>query len=174
MRFGAVPLALAGGATLAHSVTLPGGRLRQGRVLAEGDLATLAAAGIAEVVVARLEADDVAEDAAAPCVARACVPDPGAARIDLTAPFTGRVNFHAAAAGILEADRAAIDAINRADPAITLATLPPSPAPPPAGWSPRSGSSPTPSPARGSGRPRPRPPRPSASAPSSASRPASS
>lgn len=126
MRFGAVPIAEAMGAILAHSAALPGGgRLRKGRVLDAADLAALAAGGLDEVVVARLEAGDVAEDEAAARVAAAVVPDPAAALLDATEPFTGRVNFHAAATGVIEVDAAAVDALNRIDPAITLATLAP-------------------------------------------------
>ena len=40
------------------------------------------------------------------------------------APFTGRSNLYAEAAGLLVVDRAAIDRLNRIDPAITVATLP--------------------------------------------------
>ncbi|MCL4675568.1 MAG: molybdopterin biosynthesis protein, partial [Pararhodobacter sp.] len=65
MKFGAVPLAAARGAVLAHSVPVAGGRLRKGRVLEAGDLAALAAAGLDRVTVARLEPEDLDEDAAA-------------------------------------------------------------------------------------------------------------
>src|SRR5690606_24902836 len=78
------------------------------------------AAQVETVVVARLEEGDVHEDAAAARLA-AAVAGPG---VEVDAPFTGRANLHASANGILVVDRAAIDAFNRADPAITLATLP--------------------------------------------------
>jgi molybdenum cofactor cytidylyltransferase len=39
-------------------------------------------------------------------------------------PFTGRANLRAEGAGILQLDRAVIDAVNAVDPAITVATLP--------------------------------------------------
>ncbi len=70
MEFGPVPLALAQGAILAHSVPLPNGRLRKGVVLGPDDLARLAAAGLAEVTVARLGPQDMHEDAAALAIAR--------------------------------------------------------------------------------------------------------
>ncbi|MCE6959033.1 molybdopterin-binding protein [Cereibacter sphaeroides] len=125
MRFGPVPLAEAEGAILAHSLVLPGGRLRKGLVLDPATLARLAAAGVAEVIVARPDPADVAEDEAAARLARALVPDGAAAGLSCSAAFTGRVNLNAAAPGLvaLEADR--IHALNRIDPAITLATLAP-------------------------------------------------
>jgi molybdenum cofactor cytidylyltransferase len=124
MRFGPVALAEAEGALLAHSLSAGGLRLRKGRPLTAADLAALAAAGVAEVTVARLDEGDVAEDAAAEALAAALVPDPAAAGLTLTAPFTGRVNLVAAGDGVLRVDRAAVDALNGGDPGLTLATLP--------------------------------------------------
>jgi molybdenum cofactor cytidylyltransferase len=123
MRFGPVPLAEAEGAILAHSVVADGTRLRKGRRLGEADLAALAAAGIAEVTVARLEPGDLGEDAAAAAIAAALAPDPGALGLTVSAPFTGRVNLFAAEAGLLRVAPAAVAALNAVDPAITLATL---------------------------------------------------
>jgi molybdenum cofactor cytidylyltransferase len=124
MRFGPVPLAEAEGAILAHSLSLGGGRLRKGRVLTADDVAAMAAAGVGEVTVARLGPDDVAEDAAAAALAAALVPDPAAAGLTLTEPFTGRVNLNATGPGIVALDAGAVARLNRVDPAITLATLP--------------------------------------------------
>jgi molybdenum cofactor cytidylyltransferase len=123
MRFGPVPVATAEGAVLAHSLAAGGLRLRKGRVLAAADLAALAAAGVGEVTVARLDREDLSEDAAAEAVARALAPDPSGLGLALTASFTGRVNLLAEAAGVLRVDREAVDALNAVDPAITLATL---------------------------------------------------
>ncbi|MFN3824274.1 MAG: molybdopterin-binding protein [Pseudorhodobacter sp.] len=124
MDFGEVPLDRALGAILAHSVALPDGRLRKGKVLDAEDLARLASGALNRVTVARLGPDDVDEDAAALAVARALVPDPSVAGIDLRAVGTGRVNLHAQGAGIVRIDAAAIHALNAADPTITVATLP--------------------------------------------------
>lgn len=124
MRFGPVALAEAMGAILAHSVNLAGVRFKKGRLLGPEDIAALAAAGLAQVTVARLEPEDVAEDAAAARIARAIAPDPAALGLSLSAPFTGRANLFAAAGGVLRVDRAAIDALNSLDEAITLACLP--------------------------------------------------
>ena len=65
MRFGAVPLDDAEGAILAHSVRLARGRLAKGRRLTRDDVTDLAAAGHHSVTVARLDAVDIGEDAAA-------------------------------------------------------------------------------------------------------------
>jgi molybdenum cofactor cytidylyltransferase len=125
MRFGPVPLAEALGAILAHSVALPEGRLRKGLVLGAEDLQRLAAAGLSEVVVARLDPGDVAEDAAAAALARALVPDPAAAGLTPGEAHTGRVNLNAAWPGVLEVEPTAVHALNRVHPSITLAVLPP-------------------------------------------------
>jgi molybdenum cofactor cytidylyltransferase len=123
MKFGPVPLDQAVGAILAHSVALPESRLRKGMVLTSTDIATLRAAGMTDVTVARLDPDDIAEDIAATRLARALVP--GDQGLTLTEAFTGRVNLKAAGPGIVEMDVAAIHCLNRIHPAITLATLPP-------------------------------------------------
>ncbi len=122
MRFGPVPRIEAGGAILVHSIGLADGRLRKGRVLTSADLAALAAAGVDEVIVARLDPGDLGEDAAAAAVAATLAPDaPG---LSVQAPFTGRVNLYAETAGILRVDAAAVARLNGVDEAITLATLP--------------------------------------------------
>ena len=55
MKFGPVPVERAAGHILAHSVPLPGGRLRKGMTLGAGELAALKAAGWTRITVARLE-----------------------------------------------------------------------------------------------------------------------
>jgi molybdenum cofactor cytidylyltransferase len=124
MRFGPVPLVAAEGAILAHSLSIGARKLRKGRLLGPADLAALAEAGIAEVMVARLEPGDLDEDDAATRIAAALAPEPAALGLTVAAPFTGRVNLFAAAAGVLRVDAAAVTALNRVDAAITLATLP--------------------------------------------------
>lgn len=123
MRFGEVAVEKAAGAILAHSEALPAGRLRKGAILGAGDIAALQAAGIARVTVARLDAGDVAEDAAAARLAAAL----WSAGSGLTASsaFTGRVNLNATGAGIVALDASAVLRLNLIDPAITLATLAP-------------------------------------------------
>lgn len=125
MRFGPLPVAEAEGAILAHTLTAGGRRIRKGQILTAADLAALRLAGIAQVTVARLEAGDIAEDAAALWLARALVPDPAAAGLTLTEPQNGRVNLKAMRHGILDLPAQAVAAVNAVDPAVTLATLGP-------------------------------------------------
>lgn len=119
MKFGPLPLAEAEGAIAAHSVRLPGGTIKKGTHLASADIARLAAAGLTEVVAARMEPGDVAEDAAARHLAEAVA----GAHVTPDTAFTGRANLYAEAAGVLRISDAALDAFNAVDEAITLATL---------------------------------------------------
>lgn len=119
MRFGPVPAGQARGAILAHATTAGGRRLKKGHVLSAEDVAALEAAGLTAVVVAAPEPDDLGEDEAARRIAAAL----RTRNVEVRSPATGRVNLHAAAAGVFTVDRALIDAINAVDPAITLATV---------------------------------------------------
>lgn len=121
MKFGPIPVSEAAGAILAHSQRLPGGALKKGRVLNEADLAALAAAGVEEVVAARLEANDVEEDTAADMVAQAIC----GSGLTLAAPFAGRCNLVANVDGVVVVDRRRVNAINAVDEAMTLATVAP-------------------------------------------------
>ncbi|GAB4387225.1 molybdopterin-binding protein [Albidovulum sp.] len=123
MKFGPRPVEAAEGAILAHSLRLAGRRLAKGTPLGPGEIALLRAHGIETVTVASLEPDDVGEDEAARRLAAALVPDPAAAGLRLTRPHAGRVNLVAERAGIVALDAPALHALNRVDPAITLATL---------------------------------------------------
>ena len=125
MKFGPVEVRAAQGAVLAHSVGLgASGRLRKGRILTADDIEKLEHTGLAEVTVARLDADDVHEDAAAQALANAFVPEPNAQGLRLTEPFTGRVNLIAEGPGVVTLDASAIAAVNAVDPMITIATVP--------------------------------------------------
>lgn len=124
MKFGPVPLDQAEGGILAHSVTLPSGRLRKGRVLNAADIAALAGAGHDMLTLARLDATDMPEDAAATALAQALVPDPDAAGLVLRPVGTGRVNIVAAGPGLVSLSVPQIHAVNSLHPAITVATLP--------------------------------------------------
>ena len=121
MRFGSLPLGETEGAILAHSLRAGGRLLKKGRVLTRADLDQLRAAGISEVVAARLEAGDIAEDVAAKRVARALRGD----GIRMGAAFTGRVNLYAEKAGVVTLDGKQVDALNLIDESITVATLAP-------------------------------------------------
>lgn len=120
MRFGPVPRARALGHILAHSEMGSHGKIPKGRVLTAEDLAALA--HLEALTTAELEPGDVAENEAAARLAEALLPeDPGLA---LTLPHAGRVNLTATRAGILGLDPGQVLALNRLDPALTLATLP--------------------------------------------------
>jgi molybdenum cofactor cytidylyltransferase len=120
MRFGAVPVREALGATAVHSIRQGDLVLKKGTLIGEKEVAALQAAGVKEIVVARVEAGDVSEDQAAAEIA-AAIAGPGL-RADRA--FTGRCNLFAESAGVLVVDKDAIDRLNRVDEAVTLATLP--------------------------------------------------
>jgi len=119
MKFGAVPVSEAIGGTAVHSIRQGDLVLRKGTLVGAREAEALTRAGVKEIVVARLEPDDVAEDEAAADIAAALAGD--GVRVDRA--FTGRCNLFAARAGVLTVDRDAIDALNRIDEAVTVATL---------------------------------------------------
>jgi molybdenum cofactor cytidylyltransferase len=121
MRFGEVPVGEAEGTILAHSLKLGTTALKKGRVLTRADIDVIASGGLSAITVARLDPGDVGENEAAQRVAAAAV-GPG---ITAAAPFTGRVNLHAAAHGLLVFDHDRLDRFNLVDEAITLGTFPP-------------------------------------------------
>ncbi|MCO6390506.1 NTP transferase domain-containing protein [Aliihoeflea aestuarii] len=121
MKFGAVDIEAAEGSILAHSLIAGGVRFRKAHRLSAQDIKVLAAAGIRSVVAARLDADDFDENrAAAEMAANLSVRG-----VDIRDAATGRVNIHAAEAGLFTVDKGVVDALNSVDPAITIATLPP-------------------------------------------------
>jgi molybdenum cofactor cytidylyltransferase len=120
VKFGSVPVDEALGGIAAHSVKAGATFIRKGTRLGADEIARLKAAGVREIVAARLDPGDVHEDEAAQRLA-AAIAGPLATP---ERPFTGRSNLHAEKAGVLVVDRATIDALNRIDPALTVATLP--------------------------------------------------
>jgi molybdenum cofactor cytidylyltransferase len=119
MKFGAVPVTQAEGGVAVHSIRQSGLVLKKGTLIGKPEIAALQAAGISEIVVARIEPGDVSEDAAAAEIA-AAVAGTGV-RVDRA--FTGRANLFAESAGVLVVDKDAIDRLNQADESITFATL---------------------------------------------------
>ena len=119
MIFAAFPLEDARGAVLAHSHRLPGRVLKKGCVLDAAAIAALRAAGYRDIVAARLEPGDVAENEAAGRIA-AALDAPHLAR---GRAGTGRVNLHAGISGLLRVDAAQVDRINARHESLTLATL---------------------------------------------------
>ena len=120
MKFGPVPPRDAEGATAVHTIRQGTLVLKKGTLIGPAEVASLEAAGIKDIVVARLEPGDVSEDKAAAEIARA-VAGPG---VHVERAFTGRSNLFAEAPGVLVVEREAIDQLNRIDEAITFATLP--------------------------------------------------
>src|SRR5215510_3681650 len=100
MRFGEIATAEAEGAILAHSLRLGTVALKKGRVLSRSDVEAVAAAGVAQLTAAQLDPEDIGENEAAERIATAAV-GPG---IAAAPPFTGRVNLHAEARGVLVFD----------------------------------------------------------------------
>ena len=121
MRFGETPIDEAAGAILAHSWRANGVNFAKGRRLTADDVAKLKAGGVATVVAARLDPEDIHEDEAAAGVARALAGE----GIEVTAPFTGRCNHFAREAGLAVIDHERIDELNELDESVTVATLPP-------------------------------------------------
>ena len=119
MKFGAVAPKDAIGATAVHTIRQGTLVLKKGTLVGAVEAAALDAAGIAEIVVARLEPGDVSEDVAAAEIATAIAGE----GVHVDRAFTGRANLFARSPGILVVDRDPIDQLNRVDEAITVATL---------------------------------------------------
>ncbi len=123
MIFAELPLDDCQGALLVHSQRVGPEMFRKGRVLSPTDLDALRAAGLTHLTVAKLEPGDIGEDEAAQRLAAAMIGQTDDLTLDPA--FAGRVNVHAAKAGVVALTPSGIDALNAIDEAITLATLPP-------------------------------------------------
>jgi molybdenum cofactor cytidylyltransferase len=121
MRFGPVPVAEAEGALLAHAIRRPGLNVKKGERIGPDHIAALNAAGVAEIVVAEIEVDDVTENEAALAIARGLA----GANLRIDDAFTGRCNLIAERSGVLIVDAPAIDRINAIDESVAVATLTP-------------------------------------------------
>lgn len=119
MIFADLPVEECAGAILAHAQRSAEIAFKKGRVLSPADIVRLQEAGILRITVAKLEPEDVAEDAAAQQLSEALA----TAGLYADAPFTGRANIYARHAGLLRIDAARITAINGIDESITVATL---------------------------------------------------
>ena len=120
MKFGRFSVPDSTGIVLAHGVEVEGRKFKKGRVLSRADVAALEGAGIEEVAGARIDEDDVTEDAAAEAAALALA-GPGTR---VGAPFTGRCNVFAESDGLCLIAEPAVDRFNGVDEALTIATLP--------------------------------------------------
>jgi molybdenum cofactor cytidylyltransferase len=120
MKFGPVSPADAIGGVTVHAIRQNGFVLKKGTTIGAAEAEQLQKAGIAQIVVARLDDNEVSEDAAAAGIAEAVAGE----GVTVERAFTGRANLFAATPGVLVVDREAVDRINRVDEAITFATLP--------------------------------------------------
>src|SRR6266511_506266 len=120
MKFGAVLVDEAQGSVAVHSIRQSGLVLKKGNLIGKAEIAALKAAGIGDIVVARVEPGDVSEDAAAAEIAAAVAGE----GVHVERAFTGRANLFAETAGVLVVDKNAIDRLNQVDESITFATLP--------------------------------------------------
>lgn len=121
MIFGEIPVSAAAGTVLAHSIRLASVRIGKGRTLDARDIAQLQAAGISTVTVARFDAGDVAEDAAAARVAAALAHS----SLAVEDAKTGRANITARVAGLCCVDAGAIHRMNAVHESVTVATVAP-------------------------------------------------
>lgn len=119
MKFGTIPLDQAYGAIAAHSLKLSGGTIRKGTRITQEQIDWARADNVETLMAARLDGTDMHEDEAARKVAEAVASS--AVRVDKA--FTGRSNLFARHAGVLLIDAPGVNALNRIDPSITLATL---------------------------------------------------
>jgi molybdenum cofactor cytidylyltransferase len=120
VKFGSTPVSAAGGGIIAHAVRHDGLVLKKGHLVGAPEIAALQQAGIADVVVARLEAGDIGENEAALSLARAVA----GSNLRIEAPFTGRSNLFSEVAGVLVVSASEINALNDIDERVTIATLP--------------------------------------------------
>jgi len=120
MKFGSLPLEDARGGVAVHSIRKDKLVLKKGTAIGDAEIAALRAAGILEIVVAKLEPGDIGEDEAARTLAGAALGE----NVRIDEAFTGRANLFAETAGVLVTNKAAIDRVNAIDEAITFATLP--------------------------------------------------
>ena len=118
MKFGDTPLDQAEGAILVHTLRRGKLVLKKGRKLTAADIAALRNAGATSIVAARLDPNDVGEDAAARRIAEAVAGD----NLAVGEAFTGRCNLTARAAGVVVLDPARVDELNAIHEAATLAT----------------------------------------------------
>lgn len=120
MFFGSVAIEEAAGGVAVHSIRVGEFVLKKGTRIGEAEIAALRAAGVATLVIARTDAEDVGEDAAAAHLAGRVA----GAGVRVDDAFTGRANLFADHAGVLLVDTAGVDRLNAVDEAVTFATLP--------------------------------------------------
>jgi molybdenum cofactor cytidylyltransferase len=120
MFFGKLALNQAEGCISAHKLYDANGRilLNKGRILGEADIEKLNAAGFQEIVVARLEADELHEDDAAALVGQAIVGE----NLESIPEGAGRAAIKATKLGVLHIDLDALNQLHQCE-GVTLATM---------------------------------------------------
>ncbi|NBR40341.1 MAG: hypothetical protein EBT93_13150, partial [Alphaproteobacteria bacterium] len=119
MEFGPRRLTECLNAILAHTAFVKDGRIAKGTRLNGDHLERLEAAGIKQLVVAKLEHDELDEDDTASQLAAALMPT----NVRLSEAKTGRLNIYARDRGLLRFDRKELRAINLINEGVTLATV---------------------------------------------------
>src|SRR3954452_17981604 len=100
MKVGAVPPREGEGAIAVHSIRKDGFTLKEGTLIGKPEIAALEAANIPDIVVARLEQDDVSQDIAAAHRAAAVAGE----GVHVDRAFTGHANLFAERPGVLVVD----------------------------------------------------------------------
>jgi molybdenum cofactor cytidylyltransferase len=120
MFFGKLALTQAEGCISAHKLYDANGRilLNKGRILSEADIEKLNAAGFQEIVVARLDADELHEDEAAALVGQAII----GKNLESSPEGAGRAAIKATSLGVLHIDLNALNQLNQCE-GVTLATM---------------------------------------------------
>ncbi len=120
MIFGDIPTEEAAGAILAHTVRTENNLYKKGRILSESDVAQILSEGRKNILVAKLEKDDVHEDEAAKQLAEFLVGD----NIRQAKTTTGRCNLYAKSHGLVWVNSEGLTEANLIDESLTTATLP--------------------------------------------------
>src|SRR5690349_15342425 len=120
MFFGKLALNQTAGSISAHKLYDANGRilLNKGRIITEADIEALNLAGYQEIVVARLEADELQEDEAAAVLGQSIIGE----NLESIPEGAGRAAIKATKLGVLHIDLAALDKLNSCD-GLTLATM---------------------------------------------------
>jgi len=92
--------------------------LKKGHLLTKDDIRSFIAEGITELIVARLEPNDISENEAASTITKILAGE----NIKTSNAFTGRCNLISNANGLLLFDREKINKINLIDESVTIAT----------------------------------------------------
>lgn len=120
MIFDQWPCEDAAGVVLAHTLKLPNGVIKKGATLTVEDTKSMLEAGISSILGAKIESTDQDENFAAQSIAQSLA----GPLLKVGKPMGGRCNLYARNKGVVQVDKARIDAINLCDGAIAVSTLP--------------------------------------------------